>query len=125
VFRACIGKLRAAGETETLRPVIPVPERLTYCVPPELWIVSDPVRRPAAVGEKYTLKVQRVLPGFRTDPTHPPSVWKSPVGVLLLIVMAVLPGWRNVTLWAGLCEPTNCGAKLRTPGSRVGAGPGV
>src|SRR5882672_1269604 len=93
LFSSWVEKLRLEGEIEMFMAGVPVPVRVTYCVPPELLIVREPVRRPVCEGVKKTLKEQRVFPGFSTYPTHPPSVWKSPLAALLIIVMAVLPGW--------------------------------
>jgi hypothetical protein len=93
----CAGKVKEAGERLTTGPV-PVPPRLTGWVAGLALsvMVTAPVRAPAAVGLKVTLRVQLALAA-----TLEPQVlvWeKSPLALMLLIVRPALPVFFSVTL---------------------------
>ena len=86
----------------------PLPVRLIFWgLPVALSLmVTLPVRVPVAVGLKVTLIVQ-LLPDARDVPQVPsPARAKSPLSVMLLIVMVVLPVLVSVETCAALVVPT-------------------
>ena len=93
----CAGKVKEAGERLTTGAV-PVPVRLM------VWVaglalslmVTAPVRVPAAVGLKVTLRVQ-LAPTATLEPQV--LVWeKSPLTVMLVMLRTALPVFLRVTL---------------------------
>ena len=92
----CAGKVKEAGERLTTGAV-PVPVRLM------VWVaglalslmVTAPVRVPAAVGLKVTLRVQ-LAPTATLEPQV--LVWeKSPLTVMLVMRRVALPVFLRVT----------------------------
>ena len=86
----------------------PLPVRLiVWGLPVALSLtVTAPVRVPVVVGVKFTLVVQ-LVPGASEVPQVPnPARAKSPLGVMLLIVMVVLPVLVSVETCAALVVPT-------------------
>src|SRR5208337_3257708 len=93
----CDGKVKEVGERLTAGAV-PVPVRLTVCVAGLALsvMVTAPVRVPAAVGLKVTLRVQ-LAPAATLEPQV--LVWeKSPLTVMLVMLRVALPVFLRVTL---------------------------
>ena len=87
----CAGKVKEVGERLTVGAATPVPVRLTVCVAGLALsvMVTAPVRVPAAVGLKVTLRVQ-LAPAATLEPQV--LVWeKSPLAVMLVMLRAALP----------------------------------
>jgi hypothetical protein len=95
---ACAGKVKEVGERLTVDAATPVPVRLT------VWVaglalsvmVTAPVRVPAAVGLKVTLRVQ-LAPAATLEPQVLVSE-KSPLAVMLVMLRAALPVFLSMTL---------------------------
>ena len=103
----------------------PVPDSGTVVGLPGalLGTLRTPLRAPAAVGRKVTLMVQ-LAPAARLVPQL--FVWaKSPLAPIAPRVAADVPGFLNVTAWAGLVVPTVRLAKVRLDGVAVSAAGGV
>jgi len=101
---------------------VPVPVRLTDWVAGLALsvIVTAPVRVPAAVGLKVTLRVQLAL-AARLAPQV--LVWeKSPLAVMLVMLSVALPVLLRMTLWALLLVPTACAGKVKEVGERLTTG---
>ena len=90
---------------------VPVPTRLRLCGAP--WIVTEPVRLPAAVGLKITLMVQ-----LRSGPSDEPHVSvsaKSPA-IVMAMLNDVICSFVNVNVCAALVVPTAWLANVRLVG---------
>jgi hypothetical protein len=95
---ACAGKVKEVGERLTTGVATPVPVRLTVCVAGLTLsvMVMEPLREPAALGVKVTMRVQLALAATLVPQV---LVWeKSPLTVMLLIVRVALPVLVSVTL---------------------------
>jgi hypothetical protein len=98
---------------------VPLPERLTVCVPASSLMVSVPVAVPTALGVKETLMVQKA-PTARLVQL---LIWLNGAAVDTLdTVIGPVPELVNVTLLAALVVPTICDEKLKLVGETVAAG---
>src|SRR5690348_11100272 len=100
----------------SVNTALPVPVSDTPCglLLASSSMVSDPVRLPLDAGVDVTLTVQ-VAPTLRTVGRVPQELVcaKSPLVVMLLMLMAVFPVLVSWTVCAGLVCPTVCAAKVR------------
>ena len=82
--------------------------------------LNEPLRKPAAMGVKVTLKMQ-LAPAARPEPQV--LVWeKSPLTVTLVILRVTLPVFLRVRLCALLLVPTACGRKVKEAGEKLTTG---
>src|SRR2546423_150303 len=106
---------------------MPVPVRLTVCGEPEAlsWIVTEPLRSPAAVGAKAIDRVQ-LLPAISDVPQSLACRTKSPLVVGPDVTFNVAePLFVAVTACAVLALPTNVVGKLIVVDDSVTIGAGV
>ena len=98
-----LAKLKLAGVSDTFK--VPVPVKLTVCVPTASMMVTVPVRVPTAVGVKVTLIVQLEFPA--SDEPQLSVSAKSPEAVMLVMLTLFELVLLRVTAWEELVVPTS------------------